>query len=402
MIKAFKQPINLLILVNLLGFALLFFYREPLDYNVLYVGGSMLFITAATYCIIYFNHLGDEYLFLIISMMMILGVIMICRLDYTLGIKQIFWYVISIGGFYAALFFYKLIKNLAKLKWLYFFVSIGLYVLTLAIGVRSGGAQNWIVIAGHYIQPAEFIRILYVLFLACYFSGDKKGVWHGISEKYIINLCAYVFMGFLLLQREWGITVLFFIIYMFLEYIYECDFKLITANALIAAIGGCLGYMGLYHIQVRVQVWLDPWTDVASKGYQIAQSLFAMSAGGWFGSGVGLGRPDLIPAVSSDFIFSAICEEMGMFGGVALILLYFIFAYRGMKIALMLPDSFDKCVVIGITAMFAVQTFIIIGGVIKMIPMTGITLPFVSYGGSSLLSSFIALGVMQAISMKRV
>jgi cell division protein FtsW (lipid II flippase) len=267
-------------------------------------------------------------------------------------------------------------------------------------GVSRGGARNWVSLFGYIVQPSEFIKILFVFFLACYFSGDRKGSFHGIPARYITNLTAYLFMGFLVLQREWGIMVLFFITYMLLEYIYESDWLLIGGNMLMAAIVGLLGYHSLYHIQVRVANWIDPWQDVANKGYQIAQSLFAIAAGGFFGSGVGLGKPDLIPEVYSDFIFSAICEEMGMFGGVAVILLYFIFIYRGVKIALLLPESFDKCVVVGMTVLFGIQTFIILGGVIKFIPLTGITLPFVSYGGSSLVSCFIQLGIMQAISME--
>ena len=156
----------------------------------------------------------------------------------------------------------------------------------------------------------------------------------------------------------------------------------------------------MYHIQVRVENWLNPWEDIAGKGYQITQSLFAIAEGGFFGKGLGGGKPSYIPEVHSDFIFSAICEELGIFGGTAVILLFFIFVYRGIKISLCLHDGFDKCIAAGITAMFGFQTFMIIGGVIKMIPLTGITLPFVSYGGSSLVTSFMALGILQAVSAK--
>ena len=145
-------------------------------------------------------------------------------------------------------------------------------------------------------------------------------------------------------------------------------------------------------------VWLDPWEDVANKGYQIAQSLFAISSGGYFGRGIGNGSPGYIPEVHTDFIFSAICEEMGVFGGAAIIILYFLLAYRCFKITLNTQNSYNKAVGLGLTLMFSVQTFIIIGGVIKFIPLTGITLPFVSYGGTSIVVSFASLGIMQAIS----
>ncbi|MEG1441201.1 MAG: FtsW/RodA/SpoVE family cell cycle protein, partial [Oscillospiraceae bacterium] len=141
--------------------------------------------------------------------------------------------------------------------------------------------------------------------------------------------------------------------------------------------------------------------DIANKGYQITQSLFAIASGGYFGRGLGNGSPTYIPEVHSDFIFAAICEEMGVFGGAAVIILFFLIAYRCFKISIMATDEFDKAVCLGLTVMFALQTFIIVGGVIKLIPLTGITLPFVSYGGTSIVVNFASLGIIQAISAKQ-
>ncbi len=399
--KALTKPAVLLLLTNIMAFGLLFFYREPLDVNVLYIGAAVTAISAITYFAISYFHLGDEYLFLIVSMLIALGTLMLCRLDFTFGIKQILWYLISICAFYVTFFIYRYVKWLDKLGMLYYIAGAVLFVITLAFGTISGGAKNWIMLAGKTVMPSEFIKLLFVLYLASYFSGKRNKVYFNkIKQKYMTSIMMYIYLGFLVLQREWGISVLFFITYIILEYIFENDKKIIFGNILIAGIGGCLGYLTMYHIQVRISNWLDPWSDAANKGYQIVQSLFAIEAGGFFGSGIGLGKPDFIPEVHTDFIFSAICEEMGMFGGVAVIMLFFIFVYRGFKIALRLDEGFDKCVAVGITVLFGIQTFIIIGGVIKLIPLTGITLPFISYGGSSLLSSFIALGILQAISAK--
>lgn len=400
-IVIFRRPINMIVLINLLAFGLLFFYRTPLNYQTLYVGTSILLLSVITYVIIYFNHFGDRYLFLIVSMLITIGVVMLCRINYTLGIAQVGWYLISICVFYIVYGLYRYINLWSKLRWIYFALSVGLFVATQAVGVTIGGARNWIVIGGHSFQPSEVIKILFILFLSCYFGSNTDRKIFNLPERYIVTFITYVFMGFLILQREWGSTVLFFLSYFVLMYIYEHDTLLLIANAAAAAVVGFAGAMTLHHIQVRVQSWLNPWHDIANTGYQITQSLFAIASGGFFGRGIGLGNPEFIPEVHSDFIFSAICEEMGIFGGVAVILLYFIFVYRGIKIALMLPDGFDKCVALGITIMFGFQTFIIIGGVIKLIPLTGITLPFVSYGGSSLVSSFISLGILQAISAKR-
>jgi cell division protein FtsW (lipid II flippase) len=293
--------------------------------------------------------------------------------------------------------------------YLYLGTSLVLFLLTLLLGDSIQGATNWIVIKGHSFQPSEPIKILFIFFLACYYKypeqlksfqitlGDRNFI---IGSKSILAATAYTYMLFLVLQREWGSALLFFLIYFTLLYVFEDNIKVLLANGIIALLGSAFGYLFVYHIKVRVDIWLNPWADIAGKGFQIAQSLFAIGSGGFFGKGIGLGSPQFIPEVQTDFIFSAICEEMGIFGGVAVVLLCFILAYRGFKIALAVESIFDKVVALGITVMFGFQTFIIIGGVIKLIPLTGITLPFISYGGSSLTTSFIALGILQAVSKK--
>ncbi|HZK38190.1 MAG TPA: FtsW/RodA/SpoVE family cell cycle protein, partial [Clostridia bacterium] len=198
--------------------------------------------------------------------------------------------------------------------------------------------------------------------------------------------------------RELEMTILFYVVFISIFYIYEKDYKLLFCNIGALAIILVLSYFTLAHVRVRLTTWIDPWSQISGKGYQITQSLFAIAAGGFFGTGLGLGNPDYIPVVHTDFIFSAICEEMGLFGGMAVVLLYFILIYRGFKIALTIKETFKKIVALGITLIYGYQTFIIIGGVIKLIPLTGITLPFISYGGSSLISAFIAFGILQAIS----
>ncbi|OQB13863.1 MAG: Lipid II flippase FtsW [Firmicutes bacterium ADurb.Bin193] len=396
-----KRPVNMLIAVNILAFSLLFFYRLPLNYQTLYVGGSILVLNVVTYGIIHFNRLGDEYFFLIVSMLVTIGVVMLCRINYALGIMQVGWYLLSICVFYTVYALYRYINIWHHFKWLYVGVSVLLFVVTQIFGETINGSKNWIIIGSQSFQPSEIIKILFVMYLACLFTQERDKKLFNISERYIAAFFTYIFMGFLILQREWGITLLFFVTYITLMYIYEDNKRLIALNLTAAALVGLVGASRLHHIQVRIQSWLNPWGDISNTGYQITQSLFAIAAGGFFGRGIGLGNPEFIPEVHSDFIFSAICEEMGIFGGAAVILLYFIFVYRGLKVALVLPDCFDKWIALGITIMFGFQTFIIVGGVIKLIPLTGITLPFVSYGGSSLVTSFISLGILQAISAKR-
>lgn len=407
LIVSYKRPVSLVLLADILAFGLLFFYREPHDFYILGAGLLVIGLIAGTYLLIVKKGLGDEYLFLIVSMLTSIGFIMIYRLNRELGFKQIIWFFGGIGLFFASYFVYIRIKIWDKLMYVYAFASFGLFLITLVFGSTIKGSTNWIVIKGFSFQPSELIKILFIFTLACYFNHSDQIFLNALTLKLkqiklkgriALMVIVYMFMGFLLMQRDWGTALLFFIIYITMMYAFDSNMKFLLLNSLIAALGGVAGYFALYHIRVRVETWLNPWTDISGKGYQITQSLFAIGSGGFFGTGLGMGRPDFIPEVTTDFIFSAICEEMGIFGGVAVVLLYFILAYRGFKIVLNTGDRFKKAVALGITCMFGFQTFIIIGGVIKLIPLTGITLPFISYGGSSLTTSFIALGILQAIS----
>lgn len=398
-----KNPLVLLMIINVISFWMLYVHSGTDDMRVIYTGLALLFVSVFIYATISFFNMGDKYLFLIVYLLIILGIVMICRINYDKGVKQMLWYLISVAAFYVSYFGYRYIKKLPEFKAVYYVVGILLFVFTIVFGSTIKGARNWIVIGRFSIQPSEVIKLFFIFFLACFYSSKEKTYTlrsRSIKERYVVMLCVYSYLGFLILQREWGIMLLFFFTYMAMEYVFEGDFLILCGNIILAGAGSYVGYLAMNHIRVRVTTWLNPWSDVTGKGYQIAQSLFAIASGGFFGSGIGQGNPGYIPEVHSDFIFSAICEEMGIFGGMAVIMLFFIFMYRGIKISLKLPDGFDKCIATGITVMFGIQTFIIIGGVIKMIPLTGITLPFISYGGSSLLSSFVSLGILQAISAK--
>jgi len=214
-----------------------------------------------------------------------------------------------------------------------------------------------------------------------------------------VMAATYVYCAFFILQREWGSAVLFLLTYVVVLFIAKGTWKELFLNLCGLGAVGWYAAGNVAHIQTRIANWLDPFWDIEYKSYQAAQSLFAITSGGFFGSGLGLGKPGLIPAVESDFIFSAVCEELGVLGGCGVILLFFIFIYRGFKIAIN-ARGFEKWVAAILTVIFGLQCFIIIGGVINLIPLTGITLPFISYGGSSLVTTFAALGILQAISAK--
>nr|WP_300003210.1 FtsW/RodA/SpoVE family cell cycle protein [Tissierella sp.] len=342
---------------------------------------------------------GDNYIFQIATMLMSIGAIMIYRIDSSLGTKQLVWITVGIICFYATYFILKHIRIWDKLTYLYIGVSYGLFAMTLLLGERTLGAINWIEIKslGIKLQPGEFIKILLIFIIAGYYSNYEKFKERKYSS-YIFLGIIYSYIGLLFIQRDLGMALMFYAIFVSLQYIYEEDRKMIFYNIGLFIFGGILGYSLFSHVRIRFQTWINPWKFINDKGYQITQSLFAIAEGGFFGKGLGLGYPDFIPLPYNDFIFSAIVEEMGIFAGIGIIMLFLILFYRGFKIAMSQRDKFYKILALGISVLFAVQTFIIIGGVIKLIPLTGLTLPFVSYGGSSLITSFIALGILQVAS----
>ena len=337
---------------------------------------------------------ADNILLMIVNMLFAIGVAMIYRLDPSYGKRQLQFYLIGIVLFFLTFFILKVLNFWSKISLFYVVISIGLFMATLVFGSYIGGAKNWIIIGPITIQPSEFIKVPLAFFVASFYSRYNE-----ISMKpfgrYYMNIIIYVFIGFLFLQKDLGTALIFFGLMILAQFVYEKDRVLITINILAMILGSVLAYFMFGHVRIRVATWLDPWSDINATGYQITQALFATASGGLFGTGIGLGHPDFIPVAESDFIFSAISEEMGVFMGLAVILLFMILVYRAFKISLTQQDKFFSILAFCIGVLFAFQTFIILGGVLKLIPLTGVTLPFISQGGSSMLSGFILLGCLQ-------
>lgn len=393
-----RQPRNLLFLFEVLSLSLLFLYQwDSLERSTYITAiGLVLIIYLSNFVLLKISD-GDQYIFLIVTMLLSIGIIMIYRIDEALGIKQLLWISIGIVTFYLTYFVLRYIKGWKNWGSLYLGVSYLLFLLTFVMGSRIKGAKNWIKLGGFSFQPAEITKLLLIFIIASYYSNKEKYKNIKYSNYYLLGI-VYSFIALLFLQKDLGMAVLFYVIFLALQYIYEEDRKLIFLNIGLFLVGGILGYIIFDHVKVRFLTWLNPWPYIDNKGYQIIQSLFAIAEGGFFGTGLGLGYPYFIPHADTDFIFSAICEEMGLFTGIGVIMLFLILVYRGFKIALRQKNKFYKILALGISVLFGIQSFVIIGGVLKVIPLTGITLPFVSYGGSSMLSNFIALGILQVAS----
>lgn len=398
MIVRERTPRRLLVLFEILALILLFIFGGmEIDKNTLLTCIGLVSIVYISNYLLSKISSGDSYIFLIVTMLMTIGVIMIYRIDAELGIKQLIWISTGIVIFFISYFLFKYIRGWENWIYLYIASSYILFAATFLLGSRIKGAVNWINLGWFSFQPAEITKILLIFILSSYYSNITK--WDKIKNSpYYLMGIVYSFIVLLFLQKDLGMSAIFYSIFIVIQFIYEEKRKLLLYNIGLFSLGGGIGYIIFDHVKVRFQSWLNPWKYIDRQGYQITQSLFAIAEGGFFGKGLGLGHPDFIPAVHTDFIFSAICEEMGIFTGIGIIMLFMILVYRGFKIAMSQDEEFYRIMALGISILFGIQSFIILGGVLKVIPLTGITLPFISYGGSSIISSFIALGILQVCS----
>ena len=392
------KPMNLLLIFDLLCVLMFFFLNE------MHIDKYLIILFLGLILIIYFSNYilgkistGDNYIFLIISMLLSIGIITIMRINLSLGIKQLIWALVGIMFFYLSYFCVKYLKKLDKYTFMYYAGIVFLLLLVFALGQRDKGAINWIKYKGMSVQPSEFCKILFIFFLASFYANFAKKSKNK-NLPYILMGLVYFIIGILGVQTDLGGAAIFVAMFLGTQFVYENNRKVIFLNLILIMLGLLVGYKIFSHVKIRVAIWLDPWKESYGDGRQIVQSLIAIAEGKFFGVGIGRGYPNLVTYSYSDFIFPAICEEMGIFTGIGIIMLFILLVYRAIKITLKQDYLFYRILALTVTILFGIQCFINIGGVIKLIPMTGITLPFVSYGGSSMLSSFIALGILQVTS----
>jgi len=399
-----KSPVHILAATAALLFGIVWVGMEPRDNNLLVTGGVMIAVVYSGALLLRLRSLGDRYLFLIAAMLSVVGVAMQFRLNPAYGFKQALWFVLGCLVFFGVGYLWRMFpQRWAAAGFFYAGAIIFLIVVTLVLADELKGSRNWISFGYFNVQPSEMVKFIYVLFLAAWYTNRDNFALrirgrHVDPIWFLVIVSAMTLLG-MALQRELGTGAIIFFTFLAFQFIEKNPWWLRLGSMGVTLAGVVVGARFVPHVRLRVEAWLDPWADVAGKGYQLAQSLFAIGAGGFFGTGIGLGHPHFIPEVRTDFIFSAICEEMGIFGGVAVVMLYFLLVYRGMKTALALHDRFNRLVAFGIAFLLGCQTLIIFGGVTRLLPLTGVTMPFVSYGGSSMLTCFAALGILQALSM---
>lgn len=329
-------------------------------------------------------------------MLITIGLLILTRISYNRAMRQFYIVMGSAAVTLAVPFIISRIRFFEKFKWAY--VAVGIISLTavLAFSTVINGSRLNITISNHTFQPSEFVKIIFVFAIASILARS-----HDIKTVIISAAVAAVHVLILVASRDLGSAVIFFVVYFAMLYVSTANL-LYYLSGFAMCFAGCLaGYKLFSHVRVRVTAFLDPFGNITDAGYQIAQSLFAIGTGGWLGMGIGQGAPQNIPVVAADFIFAAICEELGVIFGMCLILLCFSCFVMFMNIAMKFDDPFFKLVALGLAVSYIFQVFLTIGGVVKFIPLTGVTLPFVSYGGTSVAVTCLVFAVIQGLYIEK-
>lgn len=334
-----------------------------------------------------------------------IGITFVTRLAPEDAMGQVVWLFVSVAAMVATLILIPNLDRLADYKFTLGLTGVALLLMPAIFGTEIYGSKLWIRIGGFSFQPGEIAKILIVLFLAAYLSENREllsASSHKVGPFTLPRLRMLtpmlVMWGMCLVvvvfERDLGSAVLFFTLFVVMLYVATGRIGYVLVSLALLAIGGALSYKFFSHVRVRFQIWLDPFADPSGSGLQIVQSIYSLADGGLVGSGIGKGMPTLIPVVKSDFIFSAVAEEMGLLGGAAVLLLFMLLAVRGLTTAARAKSDMSAFTAVGLTTALSFQAFLIVGGVTKLLPLTGVTLPFMSQGGSSLLSSFIVIGLL--------
>jgi cell division protein FtsW (lipid II flippase) len=381
-----------------------FIGKDGLDKGALIMGGIICILFAYSHYIIRrFFPDGDKYILLFSNVLAVIGMGILYRLDSPEALKQLIWYTVGIAVFILVVVLFPSLTSFGKYKWFYLICTLILMSLGSLFGKEINGSKNWISIAGFTFQPTEFGKLSLVAYLASslqYYGKNIKEKSELIKIKALIEpgIVVMISLGFMVIQKDLGSALIFFAISVTMLYIATSKFKYVLVCLVLFMVGGFISYHLFAHVRLRILIWGDPWKYGYDQGHQLVQSLISIASGGLFGTGLGLGYPKMVPVNTTDFIFAAICEEMGLLTGFAILILYFLLFYRCMRVPIYGKDNFSRLLAVGYSTMIAAQALVIVGGVVGAIPLTGITLPLVSYGGSSMIITFFSLGILQKIS----
>ena len=406
------------------GFASVYIARQDVvsTSSLAYAGFFLLLYLAAHLVARYTVPFADPYLLPIAGLLTAIGLTEIYRLHPDDAFKQGTWIVVAVGLFALTLFLLRYdYRQLESYKYVFGLTAIGLLLLPIlpVLGLTVNGARLWVHLGPLRFQPGELAKIALIIFLAGYMREKREVLAQGRLKDWGPLLVIWVLAILVLLEtRDLGGGLLYFGIFLAMLYVATARIAYVAAGFGLFLVGAIGVWKITPHVQERVTIWLHPWTTHKvycplsgepalrqnCQSFQLVKSLYSIGHGGYAGTGLGKGTfstidgHPLIPGASTDFIFSVISQEIGLIGAAGLLLVYMIFVLRGMRIALLAQDGFSKLLAAGLTFGFALQTFIIVGGVLRVIPLTGITLPLVSYGGSSVVANFLLLAGLLLVS----
>jgi cell division protein FtsW (lipid II flippase) len=379
---------------------------------ILAAGGLIILSFSVAACVQKTNPAGDPLLLPIAVVLASIGLIMVYRLKPSLFMMQALWTAIGLGAFCGTAWLYKRVHIWSEYTYIWGALGVVLLLATALFGQEIGGHKSWLIMGPVRIQPSEFAKIFVVLFLAGYLDQRRQVLAYATKRygrlvlphpRFLAPLLAVWGLAMLMLvyQRDLGSALFYFGTALIMTYLATGRKSFFVWGGSLFSLGLLAAYQLFDHVRVRFDIWLKPWDDPSGKAYQIIQSLFALGSGGIMGSGITYGYPTLIPEVHTDFVFAAIGEELGLVGAGIVLLLYMVLVMRAFRVSLKAKTSFDILLAGGLATMTGLQIFVIIGGVTKFLPLTGVTLPFISYGGSSMIATFLLLAMLLALSEGR-
>lgn len=387
----YTRQIICMFIVHFVSFAAICLETSDLSYIIFYgFQQILLFATIALFRAVY----KDASRLLINNMCMLLsiGFVMLTRLDFDRALKQFKIVTVSLLLGLGIPYLIKKFRFLEKFTWLYGVFGVFALAIVLILGAVTNGSKISYSLAGYTFQPSEFVKILFVFFVAGMYAKSKD-----FLQVVITTMAAAAHVITLVLSKDLGSALIFFVVYVVMTFIATRNYFYLIVGILVGCGAGMAAAKIFSHVRVRILAWQDPWSYIDGSGYQITQSLFAIGTGGWFGMGLYQGDPTAIPYVSEDFIFSAVAEELGVFFSICLILVCLSCFIAFMNVAMRMKNEYYRLIAAGLAVVYIFQIFLTIGGGTRFIPLTGVTLPFISYGGSSVLSTLIMFCIVQGI-----
>lgn len=359
---------------------------------ILFYGVQVLFFICYIYLTRWFYRNVSRLLLNNVCMLLCTSFIILTRLNPEKAMRQFAIVAVSAVITWIIPFIIDRVWQLVKLPWVYGILGLLLLAVVCVVGNTSFGAQLSLTIHGISVQPSEFIKISFVFFAAAMLYRSTE-----FKQVVITTAVAAAHVLILVLSKDLGSALIYFITYLMMLFVATSNWLYLGSGLFGGSLAAVIAYKLFAHVRRRVEAWRDPWADIDNKGYQVTQGLFAMGTGGWLGMGLYQGMPEKIPVVDKDFIFAAISEELGAVYAICLLLICVGCFLQFMLIATKLQAMFYKLIAFGLGTMYITQVFLTVGGVMKFIPSTGVTLPFVSYGGSSILASFILFHIVQGL-----